>query len=298
MFLRARSCERLRRAPAARPAYTLIEVMIVLSILTVIAGISWPALMRPWSRSLSQQAAQDFTSKLLDTHLRAIEESRVYRLRWRPGTGEYEILSPAGAAEQGASPSDSLRSAIPDSLAEPTAPGDPTAFTPESNPSTSLAGPSQVDVSATVPVQPLELHATLPHGVQFSAPATALDPTAGDPLAPPANEPPGSADLDNGTDPGQLPAAGEVVEVAWSEPVWFYPDGLTSNARWSLISEDGYQVEVFLRGLTGTVRVGPVRQAPALPAGEEILEERTTPANEAGVPRGNPPPRATERLEP
>lgn len=48
-------------------------------------------------------------------------------------------------------------------------------------------------------------------------------------------------------------AAGE-----WSEPITFYPDGSASDARLVLGNERQQCIEISLRGLTGTVRVGDV----------------------------------------
>jgi Tfp pilus assembly protein FimT len=42
----------------------------------------------------------------------------------------------------------------------------------------------------------------------------------------------------------------------WSEPILFYPDGTTSNARLLLVNERNRAIRIMLRGLTGTVTVG------------------------------------------
>ncbi len=47
-------------------------------------------------------------------------------------------------------------------------------------------------------------------------------------------------------------------DLEWSEPVVFYPDGSTSNARLTLENERGQTIEICLRGLTGVVTVGEV----------------------------------------
>ncbi len=66
------------------------------------------------------------------------------------------------------------------------------------------------------------------------------------------------------------PAAGEpaghtAVEAAdsggqWAPPILFFPDGKTSHARVRLVGQRGLYVDVTLRGLTGSVAIGPVRQ--------------------------------------
>ncbi len=72
-------------------AYTLLELVIVLSVIGLLAGLSWPVLMRPWSKSQVQQAAQDLSRELMRARLNAIEKGQIFRLRWRPGTGEFEL---------------------------------------------------------------------------------------------------------------------------------------------------------------------------------------------------------------
>jgi prepilin-type N-terminal cleavage/methylation domain-containing protein len=42
----------------------------------------------------------------------------------------------------------------------------------------------------------------------------------------------------------------------WSEPIFFYPDGTTSDARLIVASGRGYAIHVRLRGVTGNVVVG------------------------------------------
>jgi len=47
----------------------------------------------------------------------------------------------------------------------------------------------------------------------------------------------------------------------WSLPIVFYPNGRTFNARIRLQGAYGYYVDVTLRGLTGSSKVGEVRRA-------------------------------------
>jgi prepilin-type N-terminal cleavage/methylation domain-containing protein len=42
----------------------------------------------------------------------------------------------------------------------------------------------------------------------------------------------------------------------WSDPIFFYPDGTTSDARLIVASGRGYAVHIRLRGVTGNVVVG------------------------------------------
>jgi hypothetical protein len=49
--------------------------------------------------------------------------------------------------------------------------------------------------------------------------------------------------------------------AGWSEPIFFYPDGTTSDARLTIANDQGNSMELKLRGLTGTVTVGDIGAA-------------------------------------
>ena len=47
----------------------------------------------------------------------------------------------------------------------------------------------------------------------------------------------------------------------WSDPIFFYPDGSTSDARLLLVGERHATVRMMLRGVMGSVAVGDVTSA-------------------------------------
>lgn len=49
-------------------------------------------------------------------------------------------------------------------------------------------------------------------------------------------------------------------EGGWSAPIVFHPNGRSGNARLQLASPVGLYVEVALRGLTGTTKIGPIER--------------------------------------
>ncbi|MGQ9574187.1 MAG: pilus assembly FimT family protein [Thermoguttaceae bacterium] len=72
--------------------------------------------------------------------------------------------------------------------------------------------------------------------------------------------------------PGDSQRAGGDSELAlpegrgrWGPPILFFPDGKTSGARIRLVGRRGLYVDVVLRGLTGSVQIGQVRQMEANP---------------------------------
>jgi prepilin-type N-terminal cleavage/methylation domain-containing protein len=54
----------------------------------------------------------------------------------------------------------------------------------------------------------------------------------------------------------------------WGMPIFFFPDGTTSTAQFVLINDHQEAVRVYLRGLTGLVRVGELERADIAPLGE------------------------------
>ncbi|MCA9168681.1 MAG: prepilin-type N-terminal cleavage/methylation domain-containing protein [Planctomycetales bacterium] len=277
-----------------RSGYTLLELMLVLALLTAIAGMSWPALMRPWSRSLVQQAAQEFSSQVMDARLRAIEESRTYRVRWKPGSTEYEISSPAGEAELSAARDDATRSAIPD---DPSALRDPDAE-PLDESSDAVVSPvaeatvGELPAALSGPIvlptrAPLHIDGTLPHGVKFVDPHAPDDAeffesesTVGDEAiagigADGAERQDRLAAAEGELDTGEFATAEDDLNV-WSEPLWIFPDGRTSNRHVVLRAEDRREIDLDLRGMTGTIRVSNVRNPRPLTevaTGQDIRSE-------------------------
>lgn len=52
----------------------------------------------------------------------------------------------------------------------------------------------------------------------------------------------------------------DAADSDWSEPVLFYPNGRTSNAKIRIAGHRGQTIEVALRGMTGTTFVGAIQQ--------------------------------------
>jgi prepilin-type N-terminal cleavage/methylation domain-containing protein len=56
-------------------------------------------------------------------------------------------------------------------------------------------------------------------------------------------------------------ALSDVSDENWSEPILFFPNGRTSNARLELHGRQDWAVPLLLRGVTGTVTVGRIQRA-------------------------------------
>ncbi len=77
--------------PARSRGYTLVELLIVLAVLASLAALSWPAVREMLAKSELQNAARQFRAALLKVRLDAIQSGTVRQLRYRPGTGRFEV---------------------------------------------------------------------------------------------------------------------------------------------------------------------------------------------------------------
>lgn len=272
-----------RRPRHSTIGYTLLELMIVLAIMGVLAAVSMPALMRPWSRSHVQQAAQQLSRALLKARLDAIQYGRAYQFRWRERTGEYEIFAWQDASQR------DPQSLEGESLVPRTAPPRLGATEPlthrvrDRSDDRDVAGDRDVaDERSTIrraQSAQRRVSGRLANGVVFvpdSLP-TASQQTVSQQLGRPTSAP--NRDPLTPMDQSLPPARGGLQQPAphrpWTEPIWFFPDGRASTAELLLQDEDGYTIRLALRGMTGTVRVGVVKKLD-LPTALDSGEPRIT----------------------
>ena len=274
-------------------AVTLIELLIVMSILIVITGLGMPTVLRMVERSRLTSAAKELQAELNRTRLESMKSGEPLVFHYQPGTGSYEIMSkqdydlyyppqpfaqpfppnggmipdmamppPSGMMPPGVnSPTQAVGSSGPSladrgntsltdsvaatqnrSLADSAAVNAPSLADYGPAPSlTDMFAQPDMQMIAAIPVSKfLSVNKILPHnltfgrgalGVGFPSPASSLQPTAYN---------------------------------LYSEPIFFFPNGRTSNAHFSVCSTDGrgYYIDVTMRGLTGTARLGDLEVMP------------------------------------
>ena len=233
--------------------YTLLEMMVVLAIISVLAAVSWPMLRRPLSKSRLQDGAQQLSKALADLRLVAMEEGRPYLFRYQMGASAFQSF-PAeflvGDPEQQTSAEVSPSLETIDSAA------DDFDF-----PRDDLGDEDYDRLDSDTETFDVE---NLPDGVLFFD--TYLD----------SYEAPNDVQaledraLTDGRDDSA--ASTEVSQPdseSWSAPIRFYPDGRATSAKLVLVGENGYQVDVSVRGLTGAVRVSSPRRIEVEPWEEE-----------------------------
>ncbi|NUQ62642.1 MAG: prepilin-type N-terminal cleavage/methylation domain-containing protein [Pirellulales bacterium] len=203
--------------------YTLLEMLIVAAVVAALAALAFPAMRGPLAKSQLRDAAAQLRIDLAKTRLKAIESGAVWTFRYQPGTGRF-ILAPQ---------TQEIQREDSDLIVE----------------------------EETLVDSPLV--SELPHGATFcdpsheplpDQPAAALMPGTGPPNL--AASAAGPAQL---LDP-EASGASLSVDPEWSEPVFFYPTGRTSSARLRVLGPQNDFIDVTLRGLTGSVKIGELRR--------------------------------------
>jgi prepilin-type N-terminal cleavage/methylation domain-containing protein len=202
----------LRRITAQtdRTGFTLLELMLVLSLLVFLAAISWPSVGLPLANQALRSAADEVRTAWARARVAAMSSGYTYVFRYTPDGNRYTIecqVAPEASAEVSTLGSD----AVGESLA--------------------------ADV-----VTPAGEECRLPEQVRFAGGETVVESRSQATLA---------------ADTSVVPDA----ELAFSEPILFYPDGTTSTACVRLQNEYGRCIELSLRGLTGVVTVSRVQDA-------------------------------------
>ncbi|MEX2120972.1 MAG: prepilin-type N-terminal cleavage/methylation domain-containing protein [Pirellulales bacterium] len=183
----------------SRRAFTLLETVLVLSLLVILAAMAWPALKGPMSGHRLRRSADQVRAEWARARNRAMLSGEIQAFVYLPGSDRFRVVAYAdaqGTLQQAAAGSNAAGSG------------------------TTASGTSAGD-------------RFLPAGVVFAA--STISPAAS--------------------------AAAFGAQGSWSDMILFYPDGTTTNATVTLESEDGRQVPVELRGVTGGSRAGEMISA-------------------------------------
>ena len=113
----------MTRQPS-RPGYTLLELLLVMAILVLMAGIAYPTLAGMYRDVRVKAAADQVRGAWTEARANAIEDSEAYRFSVQPGTGKYRIApdSPEswdgsnGNRDENAAPAHILEDELPSSI--------------------------------------------------------------------------------------------------------------------------------------------------------------------------------------
>ncbi|MDR1385208.1 MAG: prepilin-type N-terminal cleavage/methylation domain-containing protein [Planctomycetaceae bacterium] len=317
----------------SQQAFTLLELLIVLSIIVVIAAIGMPGLMRMNVRNRIDSAARELQSDLNLTRLEAMKSGEPLVFRFQSGTGNYEILSKQEydrlTPKQPQSTS-GLNGEIAgtDASFEETLSGDTSSIDPLDIEQDDIVGsipPSLGDYGTTSLAETLA-NTSSPALTDYGMPSSLGDlgeasslgnfgdapslgdlgdaPTVADRFAQPmatqqiaalpvskfmpkqkelsddlifadvaSYQPELQQDISIGVaqngfqqnfmpniSPQNMSLQNASQQSRWSEPIFFFPNGRTSNAHFAVCTTGRYNyfVDVSVRGLTGTARIGKI----------------------------------------
>lgn len=209
-----------QRTRCRRPlhGFTLLELLLVLALVVLMAGLAWPALRSSMAKSRLRDSAQQLRIELARARLTAMECGVPLEFRYRAGEGRFRIA---------AQPADEPESDVHASSGQRGIGRSKSALSKEGAADTEL----DWHVSET----------TLPDGVVFAAPQES-----------PAESPPPADLASEAFEDDSLQRDG------WSPAIVFHPDGTASNATLALSDGEGSQVTVQLRGVTGQAKPGDV----------------------------------------
>jgi len=102
----------------SRRGFTLMELLLVLAVLLLLAGIAAPALITAYDKHLFRQDVEEVRTRLARTRLHAVDTGVLYQFRFEPGGRRYlvvplEIDSDAAPNATGTSNTSSLSTRYP-----------------------------------------------------------------------------------------------------------------------------------------------------------------------------------------
>lgn len=219
-------------------AFTLLEVILVMSLIVAVVSLAATSMRGSVRRQRLVKAAEQVRNEWARARLEAIKKGRVHVFHHAMERGRFLVVpqtsfddpmpSFGAAATPGAMSTNSLSS----TMADPMRTSDPWA---------------QQD---TFNVREREL----PDQVMFLAANVQFDQRS-------------AVQLNQTIEPSLVSQAmtgpqgfeqDPIQDQQWGTPIYFFPDGSSSSAELILMNEQNESISVYLRGMTGIVRVGKI----------------------------------------
>lgn len=205
-----------------RAAFTLLELLLALAVLVAVAAITWPALERPLATQRLRRAAEQVRTQWIKTRTKAINAGETFSFRYQPDTARFRVEVQSQDA--------ALLEATAANMGSQAGAGGPASAGSQSSTASST--------TSLPAVPPQALEAELPEGVKFAGGDVTEDGRA--------------AEIAN-----RERSMGS-VDLSWSQPIFFYPDGTATAARVALVGQRERAIVIELRSLTGGARIGEI----------------------------------------
>jgi prepilin-type N-terminal cleavage/methylation domain-containing protein len=222
--------------------FTLLELILVLALMVAVTALAGTNLRGTFRQQRLLKAAQQVRTEWTRARVQAIKTGRVQVFHHAPQTDQYLIVSEQSVDD------------LPVELLQGSQGygANRTLTTP------SAASVGQTSSNGIDPTDPIDVRQRrLPEGVVFLGAEVLVDQRS-------------VVQLEQAADPkiitqqlmGLRAAADQPDE--WGMPVYFFPDGTSSTAQLVVANDQDEAVRVYLRGLTGLVRVGQVESGNSL----------------------------------
>jgi prepilin-type N-terminal cleavage/methylation domain-containing protein len=235
-----------------RRAFTLIEVLLVLALMAAVAALTWPSVLRQIKDYRLRMAADKIRTEWCLARIDAMRTGCVYTFR-RSGDGNH--FSRQRESDNGTA------------AGAPQVQSQSQSLWPSQSPSQSPSqGPSLSAPSSAPPQAPGAFGVSGTYGAPGGSAASGVSGNAAAPQSDEKTLPEGveftmmEATTDAATGAEALEGSQDTVPD-WSDPIFFYPDGTTSDAKLTLKNDQGRSIQMDLQGLTGAVDVGDILSA-------------------------------------
>ncbi len=224
---------------AQRSGFTLLELLITLSVMAAVAAMALPAMRGPLDKSRLRGAAREVQAALAKSRAMAIREGREVEFLYETDGGHYRIQR-VDAVDQSfinvtvMGDAADAGSAAPSGLSAGNRPAQ------QLDPSSSMSAAADAGGGLT----PVGMSAANRGDLEYSGRVLLREGTL----------PPGirfrQMDMQGADSP--LTGSNQSAALKWSTAIRFLPSGRTQQASLRLVGDREFVVDVQLRGLTGT----------------------------------------------
>ena len=202
--------------------------------------MAWPQLAKSFSNQRLRKAADIVRTQWCKARVEAMRKGSIRVFRYEVGGSRYRIdmLSTDPVA------------LLTGTTLDPAANDNAQAANTNNTQAAGLTNPAASQTTSTTNDLAFLFQQVLPRDITFVSSQTDLDAVAA-----------ASTTQSTGNAAAAAPTLADSVSsvgAGWSEPIFFYPDGTSSNTQLMLRNREGRTITLMLRGLTGIVKVGNI----------------------------------------